>query len=209
MSDYLVPIIVLALYATLGYFRGKKKNSWIAGWISRETEDALNPADTDYVNIGGCIGYNFTYSLKGSFKAASGTITMLPRQSALYFPVSLLTTKNDRLYLNIRAEGKLAGEGHVVAQKYITSARKLISGFESFNREKYVSKEDVFYLLWNTPGMETMLREFIDKTGADKNLRHFCCHAENKNFFFHVKPRREKLGVFLKSAVLNLGIFYT
>jgi len=64
VEPYIVPLIVLALVTTGGYFWGRKKNRWIGAWIARETEAALGPRDTEYVNIGGCIGYHFTYSLQ-------------------------------------------------------------------------------------------------------------------------------------------------
>jgi len=208
MHDFIVPILALAIFATLGYFRGRKKNSWIAGWVSREAEEALKPSDTNYINIGGALGYNFTYKLKGNFHEASGTIVMLPRHSVLYFPISLLTTKFDRYYINLKADGKLAGEGHIVSQKYIRSARSLIKDFSSFKSEKYISNDQTFYILWRVEGLDKSLRQFLDRMESGKNLRHFCCHAENRNFFFLIKPVHNEIVKFLKSAVSGLGVFY-
>ena len=208
MNIYIFPLIALAIFATLGYFRGKKKNAWISGWISREAEEALKPADTDYVNIGGTIGYNFTYKMKGQFREASGTITMLPRQSVLYFPISLLTAKHDRVYINLKANGKLAGEGHIVSEKYIKSARSLISGYRNFQNTEYSINGSKFYLLSKTASVEKMLINFAEKTESINNLRHFCCFPDNKNFFIFIKPVRGELVKFLKSAVTGLDIFY-
>ncbi|MDX9801276.1 MAG: hypothetical protein RBT69_08080 [Spirochaetia bacterium] len=208
MNIYIVPLLALALVATLGYFRGKKKNAWMSGWISREAEEAFKPLDTEYVNIGGTIGYNFKYKMKGMFREANGTITMLPRQSVLYFPVSLLTTKYDRYYLNLKADGKLAGEGHIVSEKYIKSARSLISGYESFKQTEYSSEGITFYLLSRTQSVEKLLVNFIEKTESIKHLRHFCCFPDNKNFFIFIKPVKGELFKFLKSAAAALDIFY-
>ena len=208
MNNFIVPIILLALYATFGYFRGKKKNSWISGWVSSELERVLAPADTNYVNIGGCIGYNFTYSLKKNFREASGTIIMLPRHSVFYFPISLLTTKHDRLYLNIKADGKLAGEGHIISHRYYRSAKSLIDDFDTFRKATYTVRGESFTILWRVEGLDEKLKKFLDSIENSKHIRHFCCHAENRNFFFFVKPVKEELAALLSSAVPKLSLFY-
>ena len=133
---------------------------------------------------------------------------MLPRQSVLYFPISLLTAKHDRVYINLKANGKLAGEGHIVSEKYIRSARGLISGYANFHNTEYSSNGSKFYILSKTRAVEKMLISFIDNTESINNLRHFCCFPDNKNFFIFIKPVRGEFLEFLKSAVPGFDIFY-
>lgn len=207
-ENYIVPLLALGLFATLNYFRGRKKNAWISGWISRETEDVLKPEDTRYVNIGGTIGYNFVYKLQGPFKEAKGTFTLLPRHSALYLPLSLLITRHDKYYLQLFANGKLAGEGHIVAKSYFSKARHTITGSEEMNREEYSQDGRNFVLLWEGKGMDERLKKLLEKVRNVELLKHFCCYGQNRNFFVYARPKREKLGEFLDSLVPGLKPFY-
>ena len=69
--------------------------------MSGALEELLKPGNTNYVNIGGSIGYNFAYSLSGDWTKAKGTMTLNARHSLLYLPFSLLLGVRDRFYVNI------------------------------------------------------------------------------------------------------------
>ena len=205
---WIIPILLLALLTTFGYFRGKKKNNWISGWIARESENALKPLDTQYTNFGGAIGYNYIYKLEKPFREAKGTFTLLPRHSILYLPISYLISRHDRYYLNLYVQGKLLGEGHIVAQKYRNKARKLIEGIQTMQTAEVFRENKPYLLFWKEKGMEERLRKFIDKVECPDQLLHFCCYGENKNFFFYLRPERERLEEFLKSALPELKRFF-
>ena len=113
MEPYITPLILLALVTTGGYFWGRKKNRWIGAWIARETEAALQPRETEYVNIGGCIGYHLTYALAAPFREAKGTFALLPRHSLLYLPISFLIRRHDRFFLQLFTDERLPGEAHI------------------------------------------------------------------------------------------------
>lgn len=208
MNQWIIPLIAFALITTLGYFQGRKKNRWISGWIAREAEDALKPVDTQYTNFGGTIGYNFVYRMEKPFREAKGTFTLLPRQSLLYLPISFLITKHDRYYLNLFVQGKLRGEGHIVSSDYARKAQRTILGVESMESEEVYKNNRQFILFWKEKGMEDRLRKFLEKITHEELLFHFCCFAENKTFFFFLKPEREKLGECLKSALPELKPFF-
>ena len=64
MNNFLFfAIFALGVGATIQYFIGVKKNRWMGKSLSTQAEEILKPKDTDYVNIGGAIGYNFSYKL--------------------------------------------------------------------------------------------------------------------------------------------------
>jgi hypothetical protein len=207
-QEFIVPILALGVIATLGYFRGRKKNAWISGWISRESEAVLKPADVNYVNFGGTIGYNFVYKLKGPFREAKGTFTLLPRQSVMYMPISLLVSRHDKYYLQLFAEGKLAGEGHILAKSYLSKGRRSITGFDDLHRQEYRWEDKTYFLLWDAKGMDEKLKKLLENLKHPELLRHFCCYASNKNFFLYLKPVYMKLEEFLKSLIPELKPFY-
>jgi len=91
MNNFLFfAIFALGVVATIQYFLGVKKNRWMGKNLSSQAEGILKPKDTDYVNIGGAICYNFAYKLKEPWKNAKGTFTLFPRHSLLYMPISLV-----------------------------------------------------------------------------------------------------------------------
>jgi hypothetical protein len=208
-SSLIVPIIVIAILTTLTYYRGRKKNRWISAWISRETEEALRPADTNYVNFGGVIGYNFVYKMNKPFREAKGTFTLLPRHSLFFIPVSyLFLTRHDRFYLHLYTDGRLAGEGHIIARPYFPKAARMITGIGELQRGDADCDGKRYVLLWKGKGMEENLRRLLSKLENPGLLLHFCCYADNKTFFLFVKPLRLKLGALLKSYVPELKPFF-
>jgi hypothetical protein len=205
----IIPLIALALLTTVVYYRGGKKNRWISSWISKEAEEALKPADTDYTNYGGNIGYNFVYKMSKPFREAKGTFTLLPRHSAFFIPISMLFfSRHDKYYLNLYADGKLAGEGHIIAKSYFSKASRMILGMGRLRQEEAVFNEKRYILLWDGKGMDEKLKKFVSKLEHPELLLHFCCYSENKNFFLYVKPLRFKLGELLKSYMPELKPFF-
>lgn len=204
MPDYILLIIVLAAVSTAGYFRGRKKNRWIAGWISRETEEVFKPKHTSYTNIGGTIGYNFTYSLASPFKEAKGTFTLLPRQSILYLPVSLIITRHDRYYLHIYAAKKLIGEGHLIRKDYFRRMRVPIAGADAMDQEILVQKGREFILLTKNDSVKEPLKKLLSSLQQPEHLMHFCCYPDTKVFFVYMKPVKDQTGAVLKHISLAL-----
>ncbi len=208
-SIFLMLIIILAIVMVISYFTGRKRNSWIAGWIAKETEEVLKPKDSNYVNIGGTIGYNSQYKLSKPFKDAKGTFTLLPRQSILYMPISLLVSKHDNYYLNIFTKIKLVGEGHILSDDYFGRRRTTIYGIDRMER-KIIETENgkKFIMLWSNHRLESILEEFFNKVEEKDLLKHFCCYAENKTFFVHMNPKQNSVKKLLASVVKNVNVFF-
>lgn len=205
MEPYILPLIVLALMTTAGYFWGRKKNRWIGGWISKETETALQPKDTQYVNIGGTIGYHFTYALKAPFKEAKGTFTLLPRQSILYLPLSVLIRRHDRFYLQLYTDERLPGEAHILREDYYRKDPNRITGAEGMRRDRVTVGGRAYVLLWRHAGLDRRLRRLLERLeGRDETLLHFCCYPGNHNFFFYIAPVHGRLEPLLRAAVEEL-----
>jgi hypothetical protein len=206
VEPYILPLIVLALVTTAGYFWGRKKNRWIGGWISKETEAALHPEDTRYVNIGGTIGYHFTYALKSPFKEAKGTFSLLPRQSILYLPLSLLIRRHDRFYLQIYTDRELLGEGHILQEDYYHKDRGRIIGGERMRQERILIGGKPYVLLCDDRKLEQPLKRFAEGVvGGGGHFMHFCCYPQNRNFFLYLAPVQGQVEPLLRRAVGELG----
>lgn len=190
MNPYLlVALVILALAATAQYFVGTKRNRVIASAMAKGAEEVLKPTMTNYVNIGGAIGHNFSYALgKGDWTSAKGTMTLSPRHSLLYLPVSrLLGLGVDRFYLNLFTKRKLRGEGHIVEAKELRRAR--IEGIEAMSRAEAEAGGRRFVLLWRGADLKPELEAVLAALPDPSRLRHFCAYADNKTFFLRSCPR--------------------
>jgi hypothetical protein len=190
-SFYFFPLLALGLAATVQYFLGSKKNRWLGKLISGQLEDRLKPKDTEYVNIGGVIGYNFVYKLRDPWKEAKGSFTFLPRHSLLYLPFALLVGHTDRFYINLFTDKRLLGEGHILDARHNRMTK--IDGVASMTKESLEKNGKTFYLYWRDEAMHQALRQTLDAFPEPQTLSHFCCYDDNKTFFLFLRPMKGKV----------------
>ena len=204
MNPNIYLLIALAFATTLGYMVGKKKNKALGEMVGRTVEELLAPKETEYVNIGGVMGHNFTFALREPFTEAKGTFTLLPRHSILYLPLSLLISRHDRFYLTIFSKKELLGEGHIIAEKYFPKMRVDITGMEKLKRTTFIKDGISFIILFDNPHLEKKLTGLLEESATAQHLLHFCCYGNNRNFFIHLIPRKETLEPLLSGIVRKL-----
>lgn len=196
---FISALVVLAVVSTASYYLGTKKNRWIVSTMSRQLEDVLKPKTTNYVNIGGVIGYNFTYALPAPYTSAKGTITLSPRHSLLYLPFSRLLGIGDRFFVNVFTKKKFRGEGHIVDLKYMGKAN--IAGAESMERREVEAKGKTFALLWRRADLAATLEATLAAVEDPSSLRHFCAYNETGTFFIHLRPKAGQIAATVQALV--------
>lgn len=201
----LVALIILALFTTGAYFYGTKKNRWISASATKDIEEVLKPITTNYVNIGGAIGYNFVYAMNQPFASAKGTLTLSPRHSLLYRPLSLLLGIRDRFFVNVFVKKKLRGEGHVVERKYLKKVR--IDGIDAMERRETQRGDKSFVLLWRGADLSSDLEKLLDAVPDPDLLRHFCSYPETKTFFIHTHLKAGRIKPNLEAVFQRLPTF--
>ncbi|HOO02580.1 MAG TPA: hypothetical protein PLE76_07690 [Rectinema sp.] len=207
MNNFLFfAIFALGVVATIQYFLGVKKNRWMGKNLSSQAEGILKPKDTDYVNIGGAIGYNFAYKLKEPWKNAKGTFTLFPRHSLLYMPISLVVGNCDRFYMNIFTDKKLVGEGHIIEKRH--SRRAKIEGLEEMHKEEIQRAGKTFVLCWRSTNLRDKLIQTLDAMPDASSLTHFCCYSENKTFFLYLKPKKGQISDNLKAFLVQCPTYF-
>lgn len=200
MNNFLLfAIIILGAGATIQYFFGVKKNRWLGKTMSTQAEQIFNPKETVYVNIGGAIGYHFTYKLVEPWKEVKGTFTLFPRHSLLYMPISLLIGSSDRYYLNLYTDRKLVGEGHIIERNHLRRAK--IEGIEEMQKEEIERAGRTFYLYWRYGNLKDVLARTLDAMPDTASLAHFCCFDDNKTFFLYLKPSKGNIAGNLKEFI--------
>lgn len=198
-------LVALGVGATITYYLGVKKNRWLGKHLSAQTEEILAPTDTNYVNIGGAIGYNFSYKLKDDWKEAKGTFTFIPRHSLLYMPISFLIRGGDHFYLNLFTDRRLPGEGHLILASHLRKAK--IDDIEAMSRKEVELGGKKFVLLWRENRILDKLERIALSFPDPQSLMHFCCYADNKTLFLHLAPKKGIIGDNLSYFVKNAQVF--
>lgn len=204
----LAGIIALAVAATGAYFFGRRKNKALAGVFSKEAEKAFHAVSTEYVNIGGSIGYNFVYKLKEPWTEAKGTMTFIPRQSLLYVPFSLALGARDRFFVNIFTKKKLAGEGHILSAAYYRRNGGVIQNQSRFHKESWQQGNRNFVLLYEDEAMAKRLKALLAELPAAAELKHFCSYPENNTFFLFIRPAPGMVAGILERLLSGLNSFF-
>jgi len=97
--------VAFSFLLTVGYLWGRRQNKEISLAVLKDLIDVIRPDDQTFTNIGGAIGYhaNLLVKKKGALLSrADATITLLPRHSWLYLPISKIIRKYDRLFITLR-----------------------------------------------------------------------------------------------------------
>lgn len=184
----LTGLVILGVAASAQFFFGRRRNKGIAASISRGLEELLKPNHTNYVNIGGSIGYNFVYTLStGPWISAKGTMTMSPRHSMLYLPISRLLGFSDRFFINLFTKKKIKGEAHLIAAA--TLRRTKIEGLDLMSRREIEAGGRRFVMLWRGPDLSGELEALLQAFPDPRRLRHFCSYPDNKTFFLYTVPK--------------------
>ncbi|MBN2397851.1 MAG: hypothetical protein JXI32_05675 [Deltaproteobacteria bacterium] len=185
--------VAFSFLLTLGYFWGRRQNREIFLSAFNNLMEVFRPDDQTFTNIGGAIGYhaNLFIRKKGAFLSrVDATITMLPRHSWLYLPVSKLIRKYDRLFIELYVKNKPEEECHIIEERYARFAGARIAGAERLNRETVAWGAHTFHLYYETIGMHTRLMDFIDRNPEPGTIRHIAIVPNQKKCFIFMIPRK-------------------
>jgi hypothetical protein len=181
---------------TLGYFYGRRLNRRIYQSALNDLVDIVKPDDQNFTNIGGAIGFhaNLFVKKKGTpFSRVDATITLLPRHSWLYLPVSKLIRKYDRLFITLYLKKPPAEEAHLIENKYSKFMGSKIENAHLMHHET-VKWKNIDFLLYYTSGeMLEKMRAFIKKNPDPGIIRHIALVPEQKKGFVFMIPKPEQV----------------
>ncbi len=189
--------VAFSFFLSAGYFWGRRRNSRIVLSAFDDLMNVFRPDDQNFTNIGGAIGYhaNLYFKKKGFFLSrVDATITMLPRHSLLYFPVSKLIRKYDRLFLTMYLKNTPPEECHLIEKQYSGFAGTKIANRERLKKETVTWGQMTFYLYYETPEIRGRLVKFIERNPDPGVIRHIAVVPDQKKCFLFMIPRRGEVG---------------
>ncbi len=187
--------IAFTVLLTLGYSWGRRRNQRILRSALNGLADVINPRDQKFTNIGGQTGFHVNFWPKKSsvFHQVDATITLLPRQSWLYYPFALLFRKFDRLFLSLELKKQpalLLSEGHLIEKGYSRLAGASISNADRMQKEELDWGAMRFTLYWENDDAQEILRRVLSAFPDDPGpIRHIALVPERERIFLFLIPR--------------------
>lgn len=178
-----------ALLVVVGYSLGKRKNLKLLLHTGKSLEAILKPEDQTYTSLGGSIGFRANYQCS-EFEKVEATLTLLPRQSPLYYPVSFLVSGFDRLYVTFFLKNKLNSEGHIINKRYMKYRGPRIDKSDRLKKENH----DSFMILFNNDDIKnrlTALFKELEQGGWLGIIKHIAIVPDRSTIFLLVKPKSE------------------
>ncbi len=170
-------LIAASVLLTLGYGWGQRRNKRIYLNALNALVHTLKPRDQQFTNIGGYAGYhaNLIPKRPQPIRRVDATITLLARPALLYFPISRLTRKWDRLFITLvfteQAQGKLA-EGHLIERRYEAFRAPKITNAARLQHERLAWGGGEFTLYFETEAVRSALLRLQRSLGQPGELRH-------------------------------------
>lgn len=204
MNPFVIAVLALMGATMFVMVRGQRRNRNFASALSRRLEATFRPVTSSYRNIGGVVGYHFTYDLEPPYKRVQGTMTFFPRHTLLYYPIARLLKREDELRFSLHPEFFAVGEAHIV------SAGRYGSGWIQITNEGEMSRKEVeiagqpFVVLYFYEGLADRMVAFLKAVPHIEVLRHFACFGTERLFFFQMEPQLEILDDTISAVLQNL-----
>ncbi len=186
--------IALSILLSLGYAWGARRNKKI---LKRSFDDLVgifNPKDQQYTNIGGLSGYhaNFIPHRNRYVRRVDATVTLLPRQSWLYYPISKLVRRYDRFYMVLHLAPEMMGritEGHIIEKAYSRFHGAKIENENRLSKEILQWGGKTFFLYFENEDMKGALVRCMEMLGNPGSLRHVALVPEQERMFLFMIPK--------------------
>ncbi|MBP1912906.1 hypothetical protein [Thermococcus stetteri] len=187
-SGLLLAIMVLAAISSIQFYKGRKLNLQLMEFYLRSIEEVVKPEDKDYVWLGGYIGFRANYKInRDNIRKFEYTLTLLPRHSILYFPISLVTSRHDKLYIVVRPFAQIKREAHLIQKGYY----RLKPGIEN---EPLLQKEEVeiagkkYEALFEKRRDMENLKALLENLPNPKDIKHIALTPKTNVFYVQMKP---------------------
>lgn len=186
--------VAVSILLSLGYGWGRRRIRRITTSVFKEITAVLSPKDQTFTNIGGLTGYhaNFVPHRNRFVKQVDATMTLLPRQSWLWYPFSRMIRRFDRLFLTFHLSPKVTGilqEGHLIEKAYASFAGARIVNADSLKHETFRWGKRTFSLYYHDDDVKNRMEYCREMIGPDPGpLRHVALVPGQDRLFIFLIP---------------------
>jgi hypothetical protein len=187
-GDIMAIIVVVAAVGTYQFFRGRKLNLMLMYFTMKEAEKVLKPSDKNYTLLGTYVGYTAIYDLTGPIRKAEITVTLLPRQSLFYFPISLLTSRFDKAFIRFIFPQKVKKEAHIISRHYYRlGMSREVRGFQDMVKEDLEINGKKYVLAYFSGSAARKLERFMKSLERPDIVKHVALVPQNRSLYIAIK----------------------
>jgi hypothetical protein len=186
--------IAVTILLSLGYIWGRRRNKRIFFNAFETMVEVLKPKDQQFTNIGGLSGYhaNIIPRKNKYIRRVDATITLLPRQSWLYYPFSKLVRRYDRMFMLFHLSPKAVGvleEGHIIERRYSGFMGASIENADTLTKEEIEWGGLTFYLYYANERVKRELEDARARLGKPSTLRHLALVPDQDRMWIFMIPK--------------------
>lgn len=187
-------LIAITIVLTLGYSWGRRLNRRIVVAALDPLLEVFKARDQQFTNIGGQTGFhaNIVPGNMRSVRRVDVTLTVLPRQSWLYLPFSLIIRKFDRLHMILffNKRGRAASEeGHLIDVRFEKMMSNRIENAGSLTVREVDWAGRRFHLYSASEAIDVHLEALMERYGESGPIRHLAIvPSEERAYYFQI-PR--------------------
>ncbi|WP_297066097.1 hypothetical protein, partial [Thermococcus sp.] len=190
-ATLLFALMVVAALTSIQFYKGRKLNIQLMQHYLRSIEEVVKPEDKDYVWLGGYIGFRANYKInRENIKKFEYTLTLLPRQSLLYFPIALLTSRHDKIYFVIRPFSQIKREAHLIQKGYYR-LKPNIENEDFLQREEINIGGKKYEALFEKRRDVEKLKSLVESLSKPQNVKHVALTPKTNVFYVLMKPEPE------------------
>jgi len=201
-SDLFIVLVVLAFIAVAQFIKGRKMNLMLMSFTASKLEEVLKPKDKIYQWIGLYVGYRAVFKLmKGSLDRAEVTVILMPRQSLLYYPISLLTSRFDRIFLVFCYNEIIPREAHIVRKGYYRRRiEKVIKNASRMRIDRINIKGIQYYLVYEDANTVNKLLKLVKNLSDPSIVNHLAIVPKNRTLYIAARIKVQLFEELLNKA---------
>ncbi|ASJ03756.1 hypothetical protein A3L09_06905 [Thermococcus profundus] len=192
-STLIWAIMILAAVTSIQFYKGRKWNLQLMQHYLRSVEDVVKPEDKDYVWLGGYIGFRANYKInRDNIRRFEYTLTLLPRHSILYFPISLVTSRHDKLYVVVRPFAQIKREAHLIQKGYYRLKPNIENEPLLQSEEIEIAGRKYEALFEKRRDLEN-LKALVESMPRPHNIKHVALTPKTNVFYVQMKPEPDTI----------------
>lgn len=187
-------LVAFTLVLTFGYTWGRRLNRRVLMSALDPLLEVLRSRDQQFTNIGGQSGYHATIvpgTMRG-VRRVDATVTLLPRQSLLYMPVSLLTRRFDRmqmLFMYNKRGKQITDEAHLIEARFSRMAGNRIENADTLHHDRVEWGNRTFLRYWSSDRAQKWLDDIQKRLEVPGVVRHVALVPDQEQAYLFLVPR--------------------
>jgi len=189
-------IIAFTGLVTYGIYWGVRHNRRVLLTVFNSLIAVIKPHDTAFTSIGGCVGCHARlYPREQSpVTQIDATLTLLPRHSWLYMPISFLIMRYDRLFITVHVTARFPGEGHLIETGYARFRGPEITNAWKMTRDTVRWGHHIFYLYYDSYKVRDRLYGLLRQNHDPGAVRHIALVPDQRKGFIFMIPGEGHVG---------------